>query len=859
MRLFIAAVLSSLLSSLCLLFSITATAQSLDDFFPEPVSFNPDIPTPESVLGYQVGDWHVGHDQLVNYMKVLAEKSDRINLEVMGYSHEQRPLLLLTIAHPDKLKNVEQIRQRHIARMNNKSAVVGADDPAIVWMGYSVHGNEASGTNASLLFAYYLAAAQGPKVEKTLNELVILLDPSLNPDGLNRFASWVNSHKGSIANADPRDIEHNESWPQGRTNHYWFDLNRDWLLLRHPESRARVAKFHHWKPNVLTDSHEMGPNNSFFFQPGIGSRKNPWTPTRNVELTRAIASHHVKSFDKQGVMYFTEESFDDFYYGKGSTYPDVNGGVGILYEQASARGFVQNTVNGKLTFQTAISNQLSASLSTLEGAKANRQGLLEHQRDFYTSFDKLADEDDLSGYIVSEAYDKTRLFELLTLLQSHQIEVYQLSKNLKVNSRQFDKNHSYYIPLAQRQYRLIKSIFSQRKSFNDNTFYDVSSWNLAYAFNIVFEPINSSWGLKYNKQPWQKPSAQSMPQLGKAYSYAFEWDDSKAPLLLSTLLADKLSIRVATKGFTAKVKEGQHQFSAGTIVINRILQKGDRWLDKLQQAQQQTGVKIFQIRSGWTSSGVDLGSRSVLPVHLPKVLLVGGRGTTSYEVGEIWHFLNKQLALAPTIVERDRLGRVDFSKYTHMILANGDYDSISEATLNKLKRWIKSGGVIWGQKKGALWLAKKELLKASYITASDMGKRLETEPLSYGEKDALAGRKRIAGAIFSVDLDLSHPLAYGYQRSKLPVFKNSTFVIQKTTQSFVAVAKYGKYPQLSGYADKTNVNKIAESTYMLAHSLGRGLVIGVADNVNFRGFWYGTSRLMSNSLFFAGLVKAKAE
>jgi hypothetical protein len=859
MRLFIAAVLSTLLSSLCLLFTITATAQSLDDFFPEPVSFNPDIPTPESVLGYQVGDWHVGHDQLVNYMKVLAEKSDRINLEVMGYSHEQRPLLLMTIAHPDKLKDVEQIRKRHIARMDNKSAVVGADDLAIVWMGYSVHGNEASGTNASLLFAYYLAAAQGPKIEKSLNELVILLDPSLNPDGLNRFASWVNSHKGSIANPDPRDMEHNESWPQGRTNHYWFDLNRDWLLLRHPESRARVSKFHHWKPNVLTDFHEMGPNNSFFFQPGISSRKNPWTPTRNVELTRAIASHHVKSFDKQGVMYFTEESFDDFYYGKGSTYPDVNGGIGILFEQASARGFVQNTVNGKLTFPTAIANQLSASLSTLEGAKANRKELLEHQRDFYTSFEKLADEDDLSGYIVSESHDKTRLYELLTLLQSHQIEVYQLSKDLKVNSRQFDQDHSYYIPLAQRQYRLIKSIFSQRKNFNDNTFYDVSSWNLAYAFNIAFEPINSSWGLKYDKQPWQKPSPANMAQLGKAYSYAFEWDDSKAPLLLSTLLADKLSVRVATKEFTAKVKEGQHQFASGTIIINRILQKGDRWLDKLQQAQQKTGVKIFQISSGWTTAGLDLGSRSILPVHLPKVLLVGGQGTSSYEVGEIWHFLNKQLALAPTIIERDKLSRVKFANYTHMILANGDYDSISEGTFNKLKRWIKSGGVIWGQKKGAQWLAKKELLKANYITAVDMGKRLENDPLSYGEKDALAGRKRIAGAIFSVDLDLSHPLAYGYQHSKLPVFKNSTFVMQKTTKSFLTVAKYGKYPQLSGYADKTNVDKIAESAYMMAHSLGRGLVIGVADNVNFRGFWYGTSRLMSNSLFFAGIVRASAE
>ena len=236
-----------------LLFSVMVSASTVDDFFTQPVTFDPAIPTPESILGYQVADWHVRHDQLVQYMRVLAQKSDRINIEVMGYSHEQRPLLLMTVAKPEKLANIEEIRQRHVERLGKKAVAVKADDPAIVWMGYSVHGNEASGSNAALLFAYYLAAAQGPQIESYLENLVILIDPSLNPDGLNRFASWVNSNKGTVENTDPSNREHNESWPQGRTNHYWFDLNRDWLLLRHPESRARVAKFHHW--NVRTTTH----------------------------------------------------------------------------------------------------------------------------------------------------------------------------------------------------------------------------------------------------------------------------------------------------------------------------------------------------------------------------------------------------------------------------------------------------------------------------------------------------------------------------------------------------------------------------------------------------------------------------
>jgi hypothetical protein len=841
------------------LFSLMVSAASLDDFFAEPVTFNPDIPTPESVLGYQVGEWHVRHDQLVSYMKLLAQKSDRINLEVMGYTHEQRPLLLLSITNPEKLKNIEQIRQRHINRLGKKNAAAGPDDPVVVWMGYSVHGNEASGTNAALLFAYYLAAAQGPEIEKTLKNMVILLDPSLNPDGMSRFASWVNSHKGSVENSDPTNREHNEPWPRGRGNHYWFDLNRDWLLLRHPESRARVGKFHQWKPNVLTDFHEMGPNNSYFFQPGISSRKNPWTPERNVELTRAIAQFHANTFDKQGVMYFTEESFDDFYFGKGSTYPDINGGIGILFEQASARGFVQQTVNGKLRFTTAIKNQLSASLSTLAGAMANKQALLDHQSAFFADFEKLADQDEVNGYVISEQFDKNRLEELLTLLQSHQIQVYPLSKDLKAGNKQFTSDNSYYIPLAQPQYRLIKSIFSQRKSFKDNTFYDVSSWNLAYAFNIDFQPINSSWGLKHETQPWQKSQPAKLAKLTKSYAYAFSWDDQKAPLLLQRLLAKKIKVRVATLGFTGDVAKGKKSFLPGTIIINRGLQTNKDWLKELQHAQDEFGLPVHVIKSGLTTSGSDLGSRTMVPVRMPKVLLVGGRGTSSLEVGEIWHFLNKQLALSPTIVERDRLSRINFSKYTHLIMTEGEYESVSEKTVAKITGWVKQGGVIWGQKNAAQWLAKSELLKATYTSEENMGKRFEKEALSYGQMDAMGAKKRIAGAIFSVDLDLSHPLTYGYHQSLLPVFKNSTTLLHKTTRPYITVATYSKFPQLSGYADQTNVDKIAQSSFMLAHSVGKGLVIGIADNVNFRGFWYGSNRLMTNSLYFSQAVDVDAE
>ncbi len=371
-----------IITILTMLVSVSALAKPLSYYFEQDVKFDPSIPTPEQVLGYEVGEWHVRHDQLVQYMQILAEKSDRMNFKVIGRTHEQRPLVMLTITAPEKLGQVEQIRKAHLARLNG-GASDSSKQPAVVWMGYSVHGNESSGSNASLLVAYYLAAAQGPEIDALLNNTVILLDPSLNPDGLARFANWANSNRGMKLSSDPETREHIESWPSSRTNHYLFDLNRDWLLLQHPESRARIAQFHQWKPNILTDFHEMGPNSTFFFQPGIPTRKHPITPEENVTLTKAIANYHAKTLDEHNALYFTEESFDDFYYGKGSTYPDVNGGVGILFEQASSRGHLQETINGPLSFPFTIKNQLLTSLSTFQAAIDNRTDLLDYQAKFY--------------------------------------------------------------------------------------------------------------------------------------------------------------------------------------------------------------------------------------------------------------------------------------------------------------------------------------------------------------------------------------------------------------------------------------------------------------------------------------------
>ncbi|MDC1520637.1 M14 family zinc carboxypeptidase, partial [Polaribacter sp.] len=341
----------------CISFTISSQEVDLSYYLPKEATYNQNIPTPKSVIGHEVGEWHVTHDKLVEYMKALAKASDRISLENRGTTFEGRPLLLLTITSPENHKNITRIQENHIHGTDNSDKDV-SKDPIVVYQGFSIHGNEPSGSNAALAVAYYLAAAND--IDNLLDNTVILFDPSYNPDGLQRFAYWANTNRSKNINPDPNDREYTEIWPRGRTNHYWFDMNRDWLPVQLPESRARISSFHEWLPNILTDHHEMGSNSTFFFQPGIQSRTHPLTPKLNQELTKEIGTYHAKAFDKLGSTYYSEESFDDFYYGKGSTFPDINGSIGILFEQGSSRGHAQETANGVLTFPFTIRNQFTA-------------------------------------------------------------------------------------------------------------------------------------------------------------------------------------------------------------------------------------------------------------------------------------------------------------------------------------------------------------------------------------------------------------------------------------------------------------------------------------------------------------------
>ena len=533
--------MKKLLSLITLLFiTILSSAQDLNYYLPQDVTYNKVVPTPKDIIYHEVGEWHVTHDRLVNYMKAVAAAApERIKFETMGFSYEDRPQVLLIITSPKNHARLEEIRQQHIKLTDpSQSASVNTENmPIVVYMGHSIHGNESSGANASLVGAYYLAAAQGKQIDELLDNVVILFDPSFNPDGLQRFSTWANQHKSKNLVSDPNSREFNEVWPGGRFNHYWFDLNRDWLPAVHRESQNRLTWFHKWKPNILTDHHEQGSSSTFFFQPGVPSRVNPLTPEKNQELTAKLGKFHAQFLDKIGTLYFTKESYDDFYYGKGSTYPDVNGAIGILFEQASSRGHLQQTDNGLLSFPATIKNQFMTELSTLEGAKVLRKEFLDWQREFYQSAIKEAATSSVKGYVYGGKDDKTKAAIFTEMLLRHQIEAYDLTKNITVDGTKFSPENTYVVPVNQPQERLIKGIFNKTLEYKDSLFYDITAWTMPLAFGLPYAELNAvdMGGVLLNNKISKAVFPVGNAPVKSEYAYLFDWSDFNAPKALYAL------------------------------------------------------------------------------------------------------------------------------------------------------------------------------------------------------------------------------------------------------------------------------------------------------------------------------------
>lgn len=827
-------------------------------FWPDKIAYDAAIPTPKQHFGFDIGFRHLTHAQVASYVRALADASDRITIKQYATTHGGRPLLMLTITSAKNRKNLNKIRRAH--RQLTKAGASKIDTttlPAVINMGYGVHGDESSATNCAPLVAYYLAAAQGDEIEKWLNDCVILLDPSLNPDGFDRFANWANRYRGRVLNADSQHAEHNQMWPPGRVNYYWFDLNRDWLPAVHPESRGRLNWYHRWKPNVVLDFHEMGTNSTYFFQPGIPERTNPLTPARNQELTRLFGQYHAKAMDKRGSLYFTQERFDDFYMGKGSTYPDLHGCVGILFEQASSRGHVQKNQDGLLRFTDTIANHFTTSLSSLRATSAMRKELIDFKVEFYEQSMDLAEQNPVKTYLFSCPNNRTRLESFAQLLNRHDIDSYWLKEDLDYGDRTFDAEFTLVVPASQPEFRFLQSLLMRQTRFRKNVFYDVSSWTLPLAYGVsesgLKRKIASDKLVQFKFQPSKQRT--TFEADSDAVAYLIDYRDDVGPWLLGRLLNAGVKVRVAIKPVTLQVGDGQQEFDRGTLSVVIGTQKGKRQLIERILAQGvKKGAKVASASTGLALSGPDLGSSNFPVLDQPKIAMLIGPGVSPYGAGEVWHYLDTQINLPVTLIQNSRLGRANLDDYTTLILADGSFD---DDHWEKIRQFASEGGTVVTI--GALSVAMEKRLrsKKGAVDSKPGDVSPEDQPIQKSFDTASTERalQLISGAIFRTKVDPTHPLLFGFSTKELAVFRTHARFLQPSTNAYANPVIYdANNPLLAGYCSDENVEKFKGSASVVVYPSGRGRFVLMADNPNFRGFWQATRRVFMNAIFFGAYV-----
>ncbi|PIQ63612.1 MAG: peptidase M14 [Bacteroidetes bacterium CG12_big_fil_rev_8_21_14_0_65_60_17] len=824
---------------------------AIDTPSPGVTSYNPAIPTPSDILGYEIGTRHTAPHEIEAYVRAVALASDRVVVREHARSHEYRALLHAIVTAPENHARLDRIQSQHRRLADNPESVSDDDMetmPVVIYQGYSVHGNEASGADAALVYLYHLAAGQGPDIEETLRNTVILLDPMLNPDGRDRFADWVNGNRGGVHATDPMDREHNEPWPGGRSNHYWFDLNRDWLVLQHPESRGRMALFHDWRPNVVTDHHEMGGNSTFFFQPGIPSRVNPNTPDRNQELTAEIATWHARYLDSIGSTYYSRESFDDFFYGKGSAFPDINGSVGILFEQGSSRALESEVADGTLHYAFTVRNQFMTSLSTLAAAADLRLELHRLQRDFYQEALRRAERDNNEAMLIDLRHDATRGLLMADVLRRHRIEVYDIDRSLRVDGSEYQPGDALVIPLRQSQYRLLKAATEETLTYEDSLFYDVSTWTLPHAFNTPVRMLDrldrEALGAPFDGNTRRGGDVR---QARAGAGYMLLWDEFFAPAALYTLMDLGVTPRVAMKDVELHDGRATVRFPAGSVYIPIKRRDGSLVSEDVHEAVERLagtwGVHFHGVATGLATDGPDLGGPSVRHLTQPVVAVLAGPGVSSLQAGEAWHALSERFRIPVSLIEPDDLTRADLSRYSVIVVPGGRLPS---GATEVITGWVRRGGRLLVMAGATSWAIDNELLDAEE-------RSLDMDSLSAGQPWSLIpdarGAQAVGGTILLSELDETHPLSFGIG-GMLPVFHNNSEFFESTGGPGTRIGYYGSNALLSGYISDERLADTPGAATLVVERLGSGRVVAFMNRVNFRAYWLGSQRVFMNAVLF---------
>jgi hypothetical protein len=800
------------------------------------------LPSPEQWLGHTLGELPIRPDRAAQYVEMLAERSPRVHTEVIGYSHQHRPLHLVTVTSAERL-----------ARMQTDGGLVPAeDDPVHVLLMFAVHGDELSTVAAGLLALHAIAAGDSDELAVALESSVVQLVPIANPDGYARAAAWVISHASAIPVGDPAHNEHSLGWPRGRFNHYGFDLNRQWLAASQPESQALLAAYRRWRPHLVGDFHEMLIHWPYYFSPGVAGRGNPWLPEGSREEQQHVADHLAHLLERRGELYFSAEFFDEFSPAMGSTYPNLDGAVGLLLENRGFAGRAIETDARLETLGSRIMRHRDVAIELVLRAAEDAERLRTHRSRVEQQTGQLARAAGERGYLVIDRDGGSRLRLLQTVLERHGLTVEQPRTAIRLESETVAATASLFVPLNQPGYRLVRNLFEPLTEFADPVFYDGPAWTLPPALNLESRAFRLPAGARI-RVPQPTPAAS--PSMDGTYAWLIDWRHQYAPRALARLLRAGTQARLLSGQLSINTDQGERDYPAGVIVIPA----GEgQPLDAASLAAQfavlsaQDGVEVRATAGGQTLNGSSLGTIRGTVTRLPQVLLAWGPTLNSVEAGELWHLLDREAGVAVSLRDPADIGGLALDRYTHIVLPDGDYSSHNESLRARLETWVRAGGVLLGVRRGAQWAIKAGLVSvAASDDAGSAGQAASTVRADYADKETLEARQRTIGAILVADVDISHPLGAGISARSLPLYRSGTVVLPQPSDRFASVAAWPGSAPLAGRLGDNSGEALAGTPALIATRLGAGSVILFADNPDHRGYWHGTHRLMFNALYLA--------
>ncbi|WP_256011017.1 M14 metallopeptidase family protein [Desertivirga xinjiangensis] len=808
------------------------------------------LKSPAEFLGYKTGTKFTPHYKIVNYLQYLSSASGNIKLHQYGRTYEDRPLFLAFIGSQENIKNLESIRQNNLTLSGMKAGKAKPGQPVIIWLSYSVHGNEASSSEAALETIYHLLNPLNDDAQLWLKNAVVIIDPCMNPDGRERYVNFYNSVKNITPDAHPFTREHKEPWPGGRTNHYYADLNRDWAWQSQIETQQRMEVYNKWLPQVHIDFHEQGINEPYYFAPAAEPLHQDITKWQR-DFQVVIGKNNARYFDKNGWLYFTKERFDLLYPSYGDTYPIYNGAIGMTYEQGgSGRAglAVVNHEGNLLTLQDRILHHHTSALATIEITSTHAsQVIAEYSNYFNNSQSKPSG--DYKSYIIRDS-NPEKLRVLSALLKRNGIQYgFGVSKKVRAFNYFTGKNEGVEVHPAdlvissyQPKSVLLKVLFEPATYISDSITYDVTAWAIPYAHGL------QSYATKSILKPLPNYAAASAPILkpAKSIAYASNWNSLADVKFLAALLKNNINVRYSEVAFNLVGKP----MNPGSLIITRTGNErltGD--FDKVvTDIARKEGVSLQSIQSGLADKGPDLGSSKIRYMQKPKIAVLSGEGTSATSFGEVWHFFEQQVHFSASIINASDLDEVNLYEFNVIILPDGSY---RELPVEKLSAWINEGGKLIAMQNAISSLAGKRgfsiRLKEDKNLQDDQALKSITP---YAQREREAVKSNIPGAIYKVDLDNTHPLAFGYPKFYYTI-KLDDKIYQLLNGGWnVGVLKDDAY--VSGFAGAKTREKLVNGLLFGVQEIGKGSVVYLAENPLFRGFWENGKLLFSNAIFMVG-------